>query len=174
MDKLTPDVIQKLLAIANATDKHTKRSYMAKLAENSPCFTEFVSDITLPKGSLDYLHDVGQVEFYATTIVNYIKQHEDIPIFCSQQRNNKSYKIYTAEGNWKQQKNVNEFIDKLQRMLLDSLKKWEEANPNYTSEKDNFLRWHKLIKSIIVCEKSRKKIQDVLYEEIYNFHQGKY
>jgi hypothetical protein len=173
MDKLTPDVIQKLLTIANVTEKPTKRSYLTKLAENAPSYSEFVSDITLAKGSLDYLHDVGQVDFYTTTIVNYITQHEDIPIFCSQQRNNKSYKIYTAEGKWKQQKNVNEFIDKLQRMLFKSLKKWEKANPNYTSEKDNFLRWHKLVKSIIVCE-SKKKIQDVLYEKIYNFHQGKY
>ena len=185
MDKLTPDVIQKLLAIANATTKPTdtkptKRSYLTKLAENAPSYSDFVSDFTLPKGqeefySLDLIVVVGQEDLYTETILNYIKQHEDIPIFCSQKRNDKSYKIYTAEGKWTPQKHINEFIYKLQSMLLRSLKEWEKANPNYTSHKDNFFRWHKLVNIIpLYEEKSKKKIQDVLYEEIYNFHQGKY
>ena len=171
----------RLLAIANATTKPTndtkptKRSYLTKLAENAPSYSDFVSDFTLPKGSLDYLHDVGQEDFYTETILNYIKQHEDIPIFCSQKRNNKSYKIYTEEGRWTPKKHINEFIYKLQSMLLRSLKEWEKANPNYTSDKDNFFRWHKLVNIIpLYEEKSKKKIQDVLYEKIYNFHQGKY
>lgn len=85
MDKITPDVIQKLLAIANATTKPTdtkptKRSYLTKLAENAPSYSDFVSDFTLPKGqeefySLDLIVVVGQEDLYTETILNYIKQH---------------------------------------------------------------------------------------------------
>ena len=77
MEKLTPAVIEKLVAIAansdnsNTSEKPTKRKYMATLAKKS--FNTFVGDFTLPKNSLDYLYETGQVDFYTITIMNYIK-----------------------------------------------------------------------------------------------------
>ena len=71
MDKLTPEIVERLIALANiltpevvekllqdrVAEKPTKKSYMAKLAKKTICYKKFVDEIKLPDNPMESLYD---------------------------------------------------------------------------------------------------------------------
>jgi len=193
------DKIDRLLTLTNNNDVNnnnnndndndndnlpTKLTYLTNLARKSTNFEQFCNNFALPKGSVEYLYHVGKVQFYSETIMDYIKTEENVPIFCSCKRNNKLYRIYNGNG-WELRQNLNEFVKIICGKLLMALRKWEKENNSrgeifYNDEIHK--EWSLYLQSIVFGDQTTdgsinqamKKINDILYIQIYEFHKPKY
>ena len=204
MEKISPEKLNKLLSLLENNDKidrlltltnnndvnnnnntnnnndnlPTKLTYLTNLASKTTSFKDFCNNFALPKGSIEYLYHVGKVEFYSEIIMDYIKHGENVPIFCSCKRNNKLYRIYNGNG-WELRQNLNEFLYIIMKKLLDALEKWKKENSRTV---DNEIKSLQLLQSIVFGDQTKdgninqamKKINDILYIQIYEFHKPKY
>ena len=181
---LTPDVINKLLENKITAKKPTKKQYLEKLAENVTCFNTFIENIELEDDAIETLKQIGTVNFFSSTIINYISENEHIPIFCSCMKNGKRYQIYNGEK-W-EFKTPDAITTKLTTTiylkLLKTLKIWENDNPNFLTNMELRDKWTEIINFLRMSIKfetdaekvKNKKINNKIYNAIYNIHKDNY
>ena len=195
MEKLTPEVVERLIALANTltpevveklleggiAEKPTKKSYMAKLAKKTSNYMKFIDDIELPESPMEGLFDVKQVDFFSYVILNHIKNCKYIPIFCSAIKNNKQYKVYDGTTWEEKEPDLNEVIDKIQKLLLfKGLKQWEINNPDFQRNQKKHDKWQDMMDNILFktdkdnVSINKNRINNRIYKKIYNIHKGKY
>ena len=181
---LTPDVINKLLEGKITTKKPTKKQYLEKLAENVTCFNTFIKNIELEDDAIETLKQIGTVNFFTSTIINYIFENEHIPIFCSCMKNGKRYQIYNGEKwEFKTPDAITTIVTTtIYLKLMKKLKIWENDNPNFLTNEELRDKWtgiidflNKSIKFETDTEKVKnKKINNKIYNAIYNIHKDNY
>jgi hypothetical protein len=149
--------------ITNTTNNNQKISINVFLNEHckgAMNLTDFIQDLQVTLQDLQTTNHLGYVDGYTNLLLKGLKElpTTERPIHCSDPKRQKFYVM--EEGAWEKDdggSKVEKAINDVTIKKVKQLRNWENEHPNYETDKELLLEWHKIIQTITGATEDQEK-----------------
>ena len=136
--------------------------FLNEECKNAMNLGDFMGNIMITMDDLNYTKDNG----YVIGISNIFKKHLGVlapterPIHCSDKE--KMHFYIKSENEWKKEEGecLNKEIDDISQKQIQTIKKWEQENPDWQTQQNKIDEYLKIIKT--TCDSGQDRQQNIL------------
>lgn len=162
------EVIESTKQVNITNNTHNNQKISINVFLNEHCkgamnLTDFIKDLQVTLHDLEVTNNLGYVNGYSQLLLKGLNDlpTTERPIHCSDPKRQKFYVM--EEGAWEKDdggSKVEKAINDVTIKKVKQLRNWENEHPNYETDKELMLQWHKIIQTITGANEKEKKEKD--------------